>query len=76
MSIPPTQDSIRAIHQTRWRMDSTLMVVEKQGSYQVTSAHGSVNNPSAGNRPTDRGKGKSQVSVWVRPAPAKGPLSV
>ena len=24
------------------------MVVEKQGSYQVTSAHGSVNNPSAG----------------------------
>ena len=53
------------------------MVVEKQGSYQVTSAHGSVNNPLAGKQ-ADRSGPRHKASFCVgQTRPGQGtPISM
>ena len=51
----------------------------KWGSKAPIRSHpptGRVNIPQPENRPTDLGKGKKPGVIWVRPAPAKEPLSV
>ena len=54
-------------YQTRRRMDRPLTMMEKQGSYRVTSAHGSVNIP-AGKQGDRSGPGRKAKFVWLRPA--------
>ena len=62
-------------YQTRRRMDRPLTMMEKQGSYRVTSAHGSVNIP-AGKQGDRSGPRRKAKFVWLQTRPARGSLSV
>ena len=56
------------------RVDGTLMVREKQSSYQVTSAPGSGCTPRPGDGPTDLCQDTKSVGGRVRPVPGQGTL--